>query len=130
MNGFSPVRPQQNPAIDTDIELFFIHEFAGNCYEFLSAASREAMTAPRLAPSTTGARCRYFAWAASVSSGVPANKSPRWNLMVKSGSLSKWPVRIRTTDSPGLTKPLWRSFLSPARVTAEAGDRKSVVEGK
>ena len=53
----------------------------------------------------------------------PREKSPRWNLMVKSGSLSRWPVRISTTDSPGLTNPLWRSFLSPASVTAEAGSQ-------
>ncbi len=46
--------------------------------EPLSAASRAAITAPRLASSTTGARCRYLVWAVSAS-GVPEKSSPRWN---------------------------------------------------
>ena len=38
------------------------------------------MTAPRSASSTTGARCKYFAWAASVCSGVPAEQIPAMEL--------------------------------------------------
>src|SRR6202158_1304234 len=57
MEGFSQIRPKQNPLQSAPTtELCFIHEFAENCYEFLSAPSRAAMTAPRLASSTTGAR--------------------------------------------------------------------------
>src|ERR1035441_4373827 len=62
----------------------FIHEFAANCYEFLSAASRAPMTAPRSASSTTGARCKYFAWAASAPSGVPAPGVPVTGVREKS----------------------------------------------
>src|SRR5450755_3288188 len=75
MKDFSPVRPKQLCSHRArTVELVFIHEFAANCYEFLSAPSRAAMTAPSSASSTTGARCRCFAWAAAAAAaGVPAN---------------------------------------------------------
>ena len=36
MEGFSQIRPKQNPLQSAPtMELCFIHEFATNCYEFL-----------------------------------------------------------------------------------------------
>src|SRR5207237_727969 len=85
------------------------------------ACSRAFSTASTLASSTIGARCCSFRIAAS--SFLSGNKSPRWNLMVKSGSFSMCPVRMSTTSSLGLTKPCFTSFFSPASVTADAGSQ-------